>query len=175
MVHKIKIGVSSCLLGNNVRYDGGNKLNQSLIDVLGQFVEWVPVCPEVGAGLAVPREVMQLVLSATALRLLTVFTGIDHTERLLLWAEKELAELENLKICGFIFKARSPSCGIDDSEIYSLSGEKISKGQGIFVQAFKDRFPSLPIEDEGRLQDPATRAAFIAQVLHYAETTPDLL
>src|SRR5512143_1734368 len=105
----IKLGISSCLLGENVRYDGGHKLDHYLRDTLGQFVEWVPVCPEVECGLPVPREAMRLVGDPDAPRLVTRKTGIDHTERMTKWAGRKLAQLERQNLCGFVFKARSPS------------------------------------------------------------------
>ena len=112
MSEKIKIGVSSCLLGNAVRYDGGHKLDIYLRDTLGKLVEWVPICPEVEAGLTVPREPMQLAGDRAAPRLLTIQTGIDHTERVAQWAHARLVRLEKEDLCGYVFKARSPSCGV---------------------------------------------------------------
>jgi uncharacterized protein YbbK (DUF523 family) len=112
MKEKIKIGISSCLLGHKVRYDGGHKLDLYLRDTLGWYVEWVPVCPEVECGLPVPREAMRLVRSAESLRLVTSVTGADHTDRMLKWAGHRLSELEKEGLCGFIFKSRSPSSGM---------------------------------------------------------------
>lgn len=169
MAHKIKIGISSCLLGNNVRYDGGHKLDQIVIDALGPFVEWVPVCPEVESGLPVPREAMQLIGDPKAHRLIMVATGIDHTDMLHTWSRKKIRLLEQERLCGYVFKSRSPSCGIDDAEISSLSGEKIVTGPGIFAQVFKESCPSIPLEDEGGLQDSVVRENFLKRAFHYAE------
>jgi uncharacterized protein YbbK (DUF523 family) len=168
MSGKIKIGISSCLLGNNVRYDGGNRLDQTVIDALGPFVEWVPVCPEVESGLPVPREAMHLVQSAESRRMITICTSVDHTEQVMQWVERELADLENQGLCGFVFKARSPSCAITDAEICTPSGTLINKGPGIFAKMFMARFPSIPVVDEESLQDSAVRGSFLERVSLYA-------
>lgn len=164
---KIRLGISSCLLGKPVRYDGGHKLDHYLRDTLGEFVEWVPVCPEVECGLPVPREAMRLVGESVAPRLVTRFTGIDHTVRMKRWAGKKLAELEKEGLCGFVFKARSPSSGMERVKIYSESGTSFKTGSGLFAKAFKKHFPRIPIEDEGRLQDPGIRENFIERVFVY--------
>lgn len=164
---KIKLGISSCLLGENVRYDGGHKLDHYLRDTLGQFVEWVPVCPEVECGLPVPREAMHLLDKPGAPRLVTRSTGIDHTDRMLAWAKKKLNELEKQKLSGFVFKSRSPSSGMQGVKLYTETGVSARKGIGIFANAFLERFPLLPVEDEGRLQDPGIRENFIERVFVY--------
>jgi uncharacterized protein YbbK (DUF523 family) len=166
---KIKLGISSCLLGENVRYDGGHKLDHYLRDTLGQFVEWVPVCPEVECGLPVPREAMQLVRGASSRSMMTVLTSVDHTERVLQWAEHKLAALENQGLCGFVFKARSPSCAIADAELFTPSGTLLKKGPGVFAQLFMERFPPLPVEDEERLHDAAARERFFGRAFLCAE------
>jgi uncharacterized protein YbbK (DUF523 family) len=106
---KPSLGISSCLLGSNVRYDGGHKLDRYLSDVLGRHVHWVPVCPEVECGLGVPRESMRLVGDPASPRLITTHTGTDHTQRMERWARQRSAELEREDLCGFVFKSRSPS------------------------------------------------------------------
>ncbi len=161
MENKIRIGISSCLLGNNVRYDGGNKLEYYLRDTLGQIVEWVPVCPEVESGLTVPREAMHLIGDRDIPRLVTILTGIDHTERLTQWARGKLAELSHLDLCGFVFKARSPSCGVRDAEIVTPSSSTAGKRAGLFAAAIMKYFPDLPVEDEERFLDAAFRESFI--------------
>ncbi len=165
MIETIKLGISSCLLGNNVRYDGVNKLDQYLMDTFGRFVEWVPVCPEVEAGLSVPREPMQLVADDSRTRLITIATKQDRTDVLMRWTEGKLKHLEQEGVCGFIFKARSPSCGIHDAELFSTSGESIGARAGLFAEAIKNRFPLLPVEDEERLRDPGVRERFRARIL----------
>jgi uncharacterized protein YbgA (DUF1722 family)/uncharacterized protein YbbK (DUF523 family) len=164
---KIPLGISSCLLGEHVRYDGGHKLDHYLRDTLGQFVKWVPVCPEVECGLSVPREAMHLVGDPASPRLVTRFTGIDHTERMKRWAGNKLSELEKEGLCGFVFKARSPSSGMERVKVYSASGTSFKMGSGLFAKAFKEHFPLIPAEDEGRLQDPDLRENFFERVFIY--------
>lgn len=164
---KIKLGISSCLLGNPVRYDGGHKLDHFLTDTLGAYVDWIPVCPEVECGLLVPREAMHLVGDAGAPRLVTIRTGVDHTRRMRQWAKKKVTALAAEDLCGFVFKSRSPSSGMRGVKIYSPEGMQISTGAGIFAKAFQDRFPLLPVEDEGRLHDPGLRENFIERVFVY--------
>ena len=163
----IKIGISSCLLGNNVRYDGGNKLDHYLRDTLSQFVEWVPVCPEIESGLPVPREAMHLSAGNNGPRLVTIKTGVDHTDRMLKWAENKLRELEKENLSGFVFKSRSPSSGMQGVKVYSASGMAVQKTSGLFAGAFMTRFPLVPTEDEGRLQDPRIREKFIERIFAY--------
>src|SRR5512143_628018 len=166
-LHKIKLGISSCLLGNKVRYDGGHKLDHFLTDTLGQCVEWVPVCPEVECGLPVPREAMRLVGDVDMPRLITRNTHIDHTERMSNWAARKLTQLEKQNLCGFVFKARSPSSGMERVKVYSGSGSSFKMGSGMFARAFMQRFPMIPVEDEGRMQDPGLRENFIERVFVY--------
>jgi len=165
MPNKIKIGISSCLLGNNVRYDGGNKLDRHLIDTIGPLVEWVPVCPEVESGMSVPREPMQLVNNEETIRLITIETGRNLTDVLLRWTSEKLKLLEQEGIRGFIFKARSPSCGVHDTELFSLSGKSIGTRAGLFAEAVKNYFSSIPIEDEESLRDPGIRELFLARTM----------
>jgi len=168
MDEKIKLGVSACLLGEKVRYDGGHKLDAYLTETLGRFVDWVPVCPEVECGLPTPRESMHLSGDADSPRLVTVRSGADHTNRMTQWADKRLDALENEGLCGFIFKSRSPSSGMRGIKIYSPEGMPISaKGVGIWARAFMERFPLIPVEDEGRLHDPDLRENFIERVFVY--------
>lgn len=166
-MEKIKLGVSSCLLGEKVRYDGGHKLDHFLTDTLGAYVDWVMVCPEVECGLSVPREAMHLVGDFEAPRLVTIRTGVDHTSRMRRWADKKVTTLSAEDLCGFVFKSRSPSSGMRGVKIYSPEGVPISAGSGIFAKAFQDRFPFLPVEDEGRLHEPGLRENFIERVFVY--------
>jgi uncharacterized protein YbgA (DUF1722 family)/uncharacterized protein YbbK (DUF523 family) len=166
-LEKIKLGVSSCLLGERVRYDGGHKLDHFLTDTLGAYVDWVLVCPEVESGLSVPREAMHLVGDVEAPRLVTIRTGVDHTSRMRRWTKKKVTTLAAEDLCGFVFKSRSPSSGMRGVKIYSPEGIPISTGSGIFAKAFQDRFPLLPVEDEGRLHDPGLRENFIERVIVY--------
>jgi uncharacterized protein YbgA (DUF1722 family)/uncharacterized protein YbbK (DUF523 family) len=161
---RIPLGISSCLLGNNVRYDRGHKLDRYLRDVLGRFVRWVPVCPEVECGLGVPRESMRLVGDPAAPRLLTVRSGVDLTARMEAWARKRAAELDAEDLRGFVFKASSPSSGLRGVKVYDEKGNPSRRGVGIFARAFTERFPLVPVEDEGRLNDAGIRENFIERV-----------
>ncbi|MBS1111996.1 MAG: hypothetical protein H6Q95_288, partial [Nitrospirae bacterium] len=167
MGEKIKIGISRCLLGENVRYDGGHKLDHYLTETLGMYVDWVGVCPEVEYGLPVPREAMRLVGEPGSPRLLTIRTKVDHTEGMKKWAHSKLKELEKENLCGFIFKSKSPSSGIKGVKVYSETGVPSKSGAGIFGGAFLNRFPLLPAEDDGRLHDPQLRENFIERVFVY--------
>ncbi len=163
---KIRLGISSCLLGQAVRYDGGHKRDPYLVETLGQFVEWVPVCPEVECGLPVPREAMHLVGDPAAPHLVTVRSHIDHTERMLQWAKRRVAELERENLCGFIFKSKSPSSGLERVKVYGGDGAGVGEkvGVGLWARAFIEHFPLLPAEEEGRLQDPLLRENFIERI-----------
>jgi len=156
--------VSSCLLGEKVRYDGGHKLDPYLTEILGRYVEWVPVCPEVEYGLPVPREAMRLTGDPDAPRLLTARAGVDHTAGMLQWAGIRLQALENEELCGFIFKSRSPSSGMKGVKVYPPSGIPTHRGVGIFARAFMERFRLMPTEEDGRLHDPTLRENFIERI-----------
>jgi uncharacterized protein YbgA (DUF1722 family)/uncharacterized protein YbbK (DUF523 family) len=164
MKEPIKIGISSCLLGHKVRYDGGHRLDRYIRDTLGQYFQFVPVCPEVECGLPVPRESMRLVGGIDSPRLLTTRSGIDYTERMLAWAANRIRELEKEDLCGFIFKKDSPSSGMLRVKIYNSKGTAERKGSGLFAKAFMAHFPRLPVEDEGRLHDPKLRENFIERI-----------
>ncbi|MCX5813093.1 MAG: DUF523 domain-containing protein [Proteobacteria bacterium] len=160
----IKIGVSACLLGENVRYDGGHKHDHYITDTLGRFFHWIPVCPEVEYGLPVPREAMQLVGNPASPCLVTINTGIDHTDGMKKWAEERLNKLAREGICGFIFKSRSPSSGMQDVMVYTENGILAQKGVGIFAAAFMKRFPLIPVVDDEGLKDQVLRESFIERV-----------
>lgn len=164
MENRIKIGISSCLLGENVRWNGGHKLDRYLTQTLGQFLEFVPVCPEVEAGFGIPRETMRLEGHPQSPRLVTSRTKVDHTERMLEWAKKRVEELSRENLCGFIFKSSSPSSGLMRVKVYNSKGMPEKKGVGLFARAFTERFPRLPVEEDGRLHDPKLRENFIEQI-----------
>jgi uncharacterized protein YbgA (DUF1722 family)/uncharacterized protein YbbK (DUF523 family) len=161
METKIRLGISSCLLGENVRYDGGHKLDRFLRDTLGQYVEYVPVCPEVEMGLPTPREALRLVEREDGPHLVFSRSGGDVTETMLAWAHKRVRELEKEDLCGFIFKARSPSSGMERVKLYDRNGVPHKEGVGIFARTFMEHFPLLPVEEEGRLHDARLRENFI--------------
>jgi len=161
MEKRIRLGVSQCLLGDSVRYDGGHKLDRFIRDTLGQYVDFVPVCPEVECGLGVPREAMRLEGDPEAPRLVTIRTQKDLTAQMLSWASQRVRQLEKADLCGYIFKSRSPSSGMERVKVYNEKGMPVKKGVGLFARAFKEHFPLLPVEDEGRLHDPGLRENFI--------------
>lgn len=163
-MEKIKIGISSCLLGNPVRYDGGHKLDRFLRDTLGQYVEYVPVCPEAECGMGIPREAMRLEGDPEAPRLMTRSTRVDKTDMMMRWANKRAAGLVSEDLCGFIFKSDSPSSGMERVKVYDAKGMPAKTGVGIFARIFMEQFPLLPVEDEGRLHDAGLRENFIERI-----------
>ncbi len=167
MGQKIRVGVSSCLMGNPVRYDGGHKHDRYITDVLSAYFELIPVCPEVECGLPVPRESMRLVGEPEQPRLVTSRSGIDHTARMLSFCSLRVSQLENEDLCAFIFKKDSPSSGLHRVKVYGGSGPAQKKGRGLFAAALVNRFPYLPVEEEGRLHDAPLRENFIERVFCY--------
>jgi len=165
MRERIKVLVSACLLGEKVRYDGGHKRDLFLIETLGPFVEWVRVCPEADCGLPVPREAMRLVGDPKHPRLVTNKIGVDHTERMERWAKARLEELSGLDLCGYICKKDSPGSGMERVKVYGTGdGIPARTGAGVFTRMFMERFPRIPVEEEGRLTDPVLREMFIERV-----------
>ena len=163
----IKIGVSACLLGMRVRYDGGHKRDPYVTETLGRAFEYVPVCPEVEYGLPVPRETLRLTGDPARPRLVTSLTGVDHTEAMEQWSDSRADELSRESLAGFIFKSRSPSSGLKGVTVYNDRGRQGGSGSGIFAAAFMRRNPLVPVIDEGRLRNQALRERFIDGVLIY--------
>ena len=163
-MERIRLGISTCLLGEPVRYDGGHKLDRFLRDTLGEYVQYVPVCPEVECGLGIPRESMHLEGDPEAPRLVTTRTRRDITQWMQSWAEKRVSELEQDELCGFIFKSNSPSSGMERVKISDPTGMPRKIGVGIFAGIFMKHFPLLPVEEEGRLHDPHLRENFIERI-----------
>jgi len=164
MQEKFRIGISSCLLGNKVRWNAGHKRDRFLTDTLGLFVEYVPVCPEVEAGFGIPRESLRLVGDPAAPRLITFKSKTDRTDQMLSWAQKRVKQLEKENLCGFIFKSDSPSSGMIRVKVYNPKGMPEKKGVGLFARAFMNHFPLIPVEDDGRLHDPRIRENFIERI-----------
>ena len=164
-MEKIKIGISSCLLGNNVRYDGGHQHDRYITDTLGLYVEWISVCPEVECGLGIPREAMRLVGDPESPRLVTIHTNVDHTDGMRTWAKKRLTDLEQKGLCGFIFKSKSPSSGMTGVTVHTPSGMPGGESPGIFADAFMKYFPDIPVIDDTQLHDPRSRENFIERIL----------
>lgn len=164
MADRLKLGISSCLLGHEVRWNGGHKLDKYLAYTLGQFVEYVPVCPEVEAGFGVPRESFRLIGDPRHPRLITFKSKTDHTDRMTAWAGKRVRELAKEDLCGFIFKSGSPSSGMVRVKVYNEKGMPHKVGVGIFARTFMEHFPLTPVEDDGRLNDPLIRENFILRI-----------
>jgi uncharacterized protein YbgA (DUF1722 family)/uncharacterized protein YbbK (DUF523 family) len=162
--NKPRVGISACLLGRKVRYDGQHKLDHYLVDTLGPFVDWVPICPEVECGLPIPRESMHVEGQGDELRLVTRKSGTDHTPRMQEFIARRLPEVAQERLCGFVFKKSSPTSGLHDAKYYNSAGMPAGRGPGIFAKAFVERFPLLPVEDEGRLHDADIRENFIERI-----------
>ncbi|HEX7792728.1 MAG TPA: DUF523 and DUF1722 domain-containing protein [Vicinamibacterales bacterium] len=163
----IRIGISTCLLGEPVRFDGGHKRDTFLTETFGRFVEWVPVCPEVECGFGTPREAMRLVRAGPGVRLLTVKTSIDLTEPMERYSRSRVAALADENLSGYVLKKDSPSCGLERVKVYDRHGTPARDGRGLFAAALVEAFPHLPVEEEGRLADPRLRDNFIERVFAY--------
>jgi uncharacterized protein YbgA (DUF1722 family)/uncharacterized protein YbbK (DUF523 family) len=163
----IRIGISACLLGQEVRFDGGHKRSDFLVDIFGPFVEFVPVCPEVEVGLGVPRETLRLVRDGADVRLLGNKSGADRTDAMRRYSDRRTTSLTNDDLSGYVLKKDSPSCGMERVRIYTASGIPARNGRGLYADALIRRFPNLPIEEEGRLNDAHLRDNFIERVFAY--------
>src|SRR5271169_6525634 len=163
----IRVGVSSCLLGEQVRFDGGHKRSDFLVETLGRFVEFVPVCPEMEIGLGVPRETLRLVRKGDEVRLVADKSGLDHTDKMNTFAEHRTIALGREDLSGYVLKKNSPSCGMERVRVYGASGMATREGAGLFASALMRRYPSLPIEEEGRLNDPHLRENFVERIFAY--------
>jgi uncharacterized protein YbgA (DUF1722 family)/uncharacterized protein YbbK (DUF523 family) len=169
IMQQIHIGISACLLGQNVRYNGGHALDRFLRDTLGKYVQYLPVCPEVECGLGVPRETMRLIGDPKQPRLVTGKSGVDHTDRMEAWARKRVGELQNENLSGFIFKSDSPSSGMERVKVYDHNGVPQKSGVGVFARIFMENLPLIPVEEEGRLHDPILRENFIDRIFIYRQ------
>ena len=167
MNRAVRVGISSCLMGEAVRYDGGHKRDAFLTGTFGSFVEWVPVCPEVECGFGTPRESMRLVRVENGVRLLTVKTSVDLTDQLEGYAQRRLAQLASEDLSGYVLKKDSPSCGLERVKIYGAHNVPSRSGRGLFAARLVERFPDLPVEEEGRLSDPRLRENFVERVFAY--------
>ncbi len=162
-----KIGISACLLGQKVRFDGGHKRDPYLTDTFGSHVEWVPVCPELEAGMGVPRESVRLVGSVAQPRMIAERSGKDWTDAMNGYAARRLDELKKLALSGYVLKKNSPSCGLERVRVYNNAGMPNRTGRGMFAAALLKEFPLLPVEEEGRLNDAVLRENFIERVFAY--------
>ena len=163
----IRIGISSCLLGQKVRFDGGHKRDAFLVDTFGVFVEWVPVCPEVELGLGIPREALRLVRKGDEIRMANTRSGRDISTEMRQWARSRVDALAGEDLSGYVLKKDSPSCGMERVKIYAEAGMAEKNGRGYFAEALMGRFPRLPVEEEGRLSDPRLRDNFVERVFAY--------
>ena len=166
-VLRIRVGISACLLGENVRYDGGHKRDAFLVETLGRYVEWVPVCPEVELGLGTPRETLRLVRIGEDVRMVMAKTGQDHTQGMRAFATRRVRELEKEDLCGYILKKGSPSCGMERVRVFDARGIPAKSGRGLFAEALLRHFPHLPVEEEGRLADLRLRENFIERIFAF--------
>ncbi|MCA9122429.1 MAG: DUF1722 domain-containing protein [Planctomycetales bacterium] len=163
----IRIGISSCLLGEEVRFDGGHKQDRYLTRTLGAYFDWVPVCPEVEIGMGIPRETIRLVQINDATRLRTTKSNIDFTDRMRRFARERIDTLLEMNLSGYILKKDSPSCGMERVKLYTEKGPAKRIGIGVFAAALLERFPNLPTEEEGRLCDPRLRENWVERVFAY--------
>jgi len=166
----IRLGISSCLLGEEVRYDGGHKRDPFLVQTLGPMVEWVPVCPEVEVGLGTPREAIRLVRDPKDLaevRLMTGKTGVDLTKQMRSYARTRVRALAREGLSGYILKKDSPSCGMARVKVWRDQGMPERNGRGLFAAELLRQYPNMPVEEEGRLHDPRLRENFIDRVFMY--------
>lgn len=165
-LERIRIGISSCLLGAEVRFDGGHKRDAYLTETLARYFEFVPVCPEMAIGLGVPREPIRLVRGPQGIRAVGARdSSRDFTDRLETYGRRMAAELKGL--CGYVFKRASPSCGMERVRVYSPFGTPAGQSAGVYARAFMAANPLLPCEEEGRLADAALRENFIERVYVY--------
>ena len=161
----IRLGVSACLLGHEVRYDGGHKYDSWVVDTLGKYCDYIHLCPEHDCGMPIPREALNLKGSKDDYRMLTNKTAKDYTEQMLSWSAPVIESLKKEHLCGYILKSKSPSCGFQRVKVYPLHGGAAAKtGVGIFARELLKAFPYLPVEEEGRLHDPVLRENFIERV-----------
>lgn len=163
----LRLGISACLLGEPVRFDGGHKRDAFLTDVLGPQIEWVAVCPEVEIGMGTPRETLRLVRRDDTIALWAERSGTDWTQRMRRFAAQRVRGLAALDLCGYVLKKDSPSCGMERVRVYGPAGMPERKGRGLFAAALTEALPLLPIEEEGRLCDPVLRENFIERIFAY--------
>jgi uncharacterized protein YbbK (DUF523 family) len=162
-----RVGISACLLGDKVRYDGSHKRDAFLVEVVGPQVEWVRVCPEVEVGMGTPRETLHLVRENGRVRMKTTETALDYTDAMEEWAERRVKQLAGEDLSGYVLKKNSPSCGLDGVAIDDSNGRRADDGRGLFADVLMRRFPDLPMEDEARLSQPEIRDAFVRRVFEY--------
>ena len=164
---EMRLGVSACLMGDEVRYDGGHRRDRYVMEVLARYFTLVKVCPEVGVGMSTPRETVRLEGSADAPRMVASETGSDWTVRMNRWSRAKVRELKGENLCGFVFKKNSPSCGVFGVKVFDDKARPAESGSGLFVLEFRKKNPLVPMEEEGRLEDPVLRENFLERVFAY--------
>ncbi|NNF96000.1 MAG: DUF1722 domain-containing protein [Halobacteria archaeon] len=165
-MHKIKIGVSSCLMGEEVRYDGGHKRNIYLTGTLTRYFDFKPICPEAAIGMGIPRPPIRLVESEFGIQAVGVKDlSLNVTDKLREFSQQMVGRLQD--ISGYILKKDSPSCGMVRVRVFNHKDMPEKRGRGIFADTLLTAMPSLPVEEEGRLMDPVLRENFIERVFIY--------
>jgi uncharacterized protein YbbK (DUF523 family) len=172
MTHLPRVGISQCLLGEEVRYDGGHKRDQNVLGFLDDYFNWVPVCPEVDVGMGVPREPVQLVEGVAAaqmvvVRMVGLNSGRDWTDAMRAYSAHRSDALAAEDLAGFIFKENSPSCGLAGVDIRDQRGAVKRAGVGLFAEALRERLPDLPVQEEGCLTNSRAREDFVRRVYSY--------
>lgn len=165
---RMRIGVSQCLLGENVRFDGGHKRNEYVLTTLGKWFDFIPVCPEMEIGLGAPRESLRLVQAGSHVRMVAPKSGADHTATMTEYSHRRAKQIESQRLVGYVFKKDSPSCGMERVRVYGDGAMPHKNGRGLFAAAVMDLMPALPVEEEGRLGDPRLRENFVTRVFAYS-------
>jgi uncharacterized protein YbbK (DUF523 family) len=164
---ELRLGISTCLMGEEVRWNGGHKRDDFLMGTVGEFVRWVPVCPEVDIGLGTPREPIRLVREGETLRLVGTKSGDDHTEAMMVYSAGKVARMGSWGLSGYILKKDSPTCGLERVQVWDRNGVPSRDGRGLYAAELLARFPLLPVEEEDRLHDPDLREDFLERVFAY--------
>ena len=165
---RLRVGISTCLLGEKVRYDGKHKRADDIINAFAPYVDWVSLCPEVGSGMSIPRETIRLVGDKHSQQLITSYTCINHTKAMNDWIENQIQLLEKEHLSAYILKSGSPSCGLSQIKIYDEHAKVVDRGQGLFAQALTKRWPQLPVAEEIELQSPEKRGIFLQRMRSYS-------
>ena len=167
LTSSLRLGISSCLLGEEVRFNGGHTRDTFLTGPLGQYVEWIPICPEVEIGMGVPRENIRLIGDIANPTLIAPKSKTDYTESMNKWSESYIKSIKSMNLDGYVFKSDSPSCGLYRVRVYENSSVATRKGRGLFARKLTDTFPLLPTEEEGRLHDSRLRENFVEKIFVY--------
>ncbi|WP_104047267.1 YbgA family protein [Vibrio jasicida] len=164
MESSIKVGISSCVLGERVRFDSGHKISNFVTKELDGYFSFVPVCPEVGVGMSVPRPTIRLVSNEERIALVeTKNPDNDHTDNMLTYSENKVNELQSEQLCGYIVCAKSPTCGMERVKVYSKNNAA-KEGIGLYTRTLMEKMPWLPVEEDGRLNDPVLKENFITRI-----------